>query len=836
MNKTTASTLLKIEGMHCASCQRPIEKALRETPGVAEVSVNLATREVMVEGSAGSEALVAAVKGAGYEAVADPVQPPAESGLARRAGVRGPTNKGTKSSTLLKIEGMHCASCQRPIEKALRETPGVTNVSVNLASREVTVEGSAGSEALVAAVKGAGYEAVADPIQTLEEDDRAGRSWFRGLIGKTVLALGSGILLMVFAMRAGAPESAWDTARAAWLLVVAVTGGIMYYTGRHFFIGAWKSMQRRSANMDTLIALGTGTAWLYSTLIVLFPALVPEIARHVYFEASVIIIGMVNLGQALEQRARGRTSQAIRRLLDLQQKTARVVRDGVEVDVPIGAVIKGDLVRVRPGEQVAVDGVVENGQTNIDESMLTGEPVPVAKAAGDEVSAGTLNKTGSILFRATRVGSETALARIIGMVRQAQNSKPPIGKLADDIAAVFVPVVMLIAVLAALVWLGIGPEPRPVYAIVTAVTVLIIACPCALGLATPMSIMVGIGKAAEAGILIRNGDALQTASRLTTIVLDKTGTITTGRPEVIEIDAYCEQNNNALLLLAASLEAHSEHPLAQAFLDAARQQELQLSDVGAFEASAGMGIRGVIGEREVLLGNRRMMDEAGIPVDEPALQSAERMAAMAWTPMFMASEGRLLAIFAVADPVKPESAAAISRMQADGLKVVMLSGDNRRTAQAIARQVGITDVIAEVLPQDKKDRIAELQQQGEQVGMVGDGINDAPALALAHVGFAIGTGTDVAIESADITLMRGSLHGVADAIEISAATMRNIRQNLFGAFIYNSVGIPIAAGVLYPLTGLLLNPIIAGTAMAFSSVTVVSNANRLRRFKFAGHG
>jgi len=826
MNETKIQTLLKIEGMHCASCQRPIEKALRETPGVENVSVNLATREVTVDGSVGSDVLVAAVANAGYEAVVD-------KSLSPEINAHRPAKQETNTSTLLKIEGMHCASCQRPIEKALRETPGVASVSVNLASREVTVEGSVGSDVLLAAVKSAGYEAVVDPIQTLKENDRDERAVFRGLVNKTLLALGSGILLMIFAMQAGAPEDLWNAARAAWLLIAILTGGIMYYTGRHFFTGAYKSMQRRSANMDTLIALGTGTAWLYSTVIVLFPALVPEIARHVYFEAAVIIIGMVNLGQALEQRARGRTSQAIRRLLDLQQKTARVVRDGKETDVPIGAVVKGDLVRVRPGEQVAVDGVVEQGQTNIDESMLTGEPVPVAKSAGDEVSAGTLNKTGSILFRATRVGSETALARIIGMVRQAQNSKPPIGKLADDIAAVFVPVVMLIAVLAALVWLGIGPEPRPVYALVTAVTVLIIACPCALGLATPMSIMVGVGKAAEAGILIRNGEALQTASRLTTIVLDKTGTITTGRPAIIEIDAYCERTNNALLLLAASLETHSEHPLAQAFLDAAEQQELELSNVEAFEASAGKGISGVIGERQVLLGNRRMMDEAGVPLEAQALESAERMAARAWTPMFMASDGQLVAIFAVADPVKPESAEAIGRLQSDGLKVVMLSGDTRHTAEAIARQVGITEVIAEVLPGDKKDSIAELQQRGERVGMVGDGINDAPALALAHVGFAIGTGTDVAIESADVTLMRGSLHGVADAIEVSAATMRNIRQNLFGAFIYNSVGIPIAAGVLYPLTGLLLNPIIAGTAMAFSSVTVVSNANRLRRFSFA---
>ncbi len=740
--------------------------------------------------------------------------------------------KTNSTSTLLKIDGMHCASCQRPIEKALRETPGVSDVSVNLASREVNVDSTVSSDVLVAAIAGAGFEAVVDPIQSLEQNDQANQANFRKLILKTVLALGSGVLLMFYGMYARAIESGWNLNHAAWLLIAVLTSGVMYYTGRHFFIGAYQSLKTRSATMDTLIALGTGTAWLYSTVIVLFPALVPEIARHVYFEAAVIIIGMVNLGQALEQKARGRTSQAIRRLLDLQQKTARIVRDGEEIDVAIGAVVKGDLVRVRPGEQIAVDGVVEQGQTNIDESMLTGEPIPVSKISGAEVSAGTLNKTGSVLYRATRVGSDTALARIIKMVRQAQNTKPPIGKLADSIAAVFVPVVMIIAVASAMIWFTIGPEPRAVYAIVTSVTVLIIACPCALGLATPMSVMVGIGKAAEAGMLIRNGEALQTASQLTTMVLDKTGTITAGKPGIIEIDTYSDRTQNELLVLAASLEAGSEHPLAQAFLDAAKQQELDLLIVNAFEAIAGQGIKGQVDSSQLLLGNKKLMDNTAISLNAEALASSERMAENAWTPMFLAINGQLIAIFAVADPIKPESAEAIKRLQADGLNVVMLTGDNKHTARAVARQVGITQIRAEVLPQDKKNQIESLQKQGERVGMVGDGINDAPALALAHVGFAIGTGTDVAIESADITLMRGSLHGVADAIEISSATMRNIRQNLFGAFIYNSVGIPIAAGLLYPLTGMLLNPIIAGTAMAFSSVTVVSNANRLRLFRF----
>jgi Cu+-exporting ATPase len=735
-------------------------------------------------------------------------------------------------STILKIEGMHCASCQRPVEKALRETAGVKDVSVNLANREVLVEGSVNPEILITAVANAGFEAVIDPIQSLEEDDRTNSNKFNQLIRKTIVALGFGGFLMIFAMYAPVPANDWSFFQAVWSLIPILTLLVMYYSGWHYFKGAYQSLNSRSATMDTLIALGTGTAWLYSTVIVLSPDLVPVIARHVYFEAAVIIIGMVNLGQALEQKARGKTSQAIRRLLDLQQKTARVVREGEDIDVPISAVVKGDLLRVRPGEQIAVDGRVTQGQTNVDESMLTGEPVPVSKSPGDEVSAGTLNSTGSFIFEATRVGSDTALARIIRLVRQAQNSKPPIGKMADVIASVFVPVVVVVAIIAALVWLSIGPEPVAVYAIVTAVTVLIIACPCALGLATPMSVMVGIGKAAEAGVLIRNGEAVQTASQLTTIVLDKTGTITTGKPQVIEIDAFCNQTLNDVLLLAASLEAGSEHPLAQAFLDAAKLQELELLNVQAFEAVAGQGVKGQIGETHFLFGNMKLMTGAGVVLDQDSIKTSERMAEKAWTPMFLSSNGELIAIFAVADPVKPESADAIKRLQQEGLEVVMLTGDNRHTAEAVASQVGISEIRSEVLPEDKKNQIAALQKQGELVGMVGDGINDAPALALANVGFAIGTGTDIAIESADITLMSGSLHGVANAIDISRATMSNIRQNLLGAFIYNAAGIPIAAGVLYPLTGMLLNPIIAGTAMAFSSVTVVSNANRLRLFQF----
>ncbi len=735
-------------------------------------------------------------------------------------------------STTLKIDGMHCASCQAPIVCELNKLPGVSGISVNLADREVYVEGTSTDDLLIKAVADAGYEAKIDRTDSYQDTDKANRDYYRHLIRNTTLALAVGIPLMIFGFFEMTIDPTWTPLRWFWLSTAVATLAVLIIAGRQFFIGAWQAFKAHSATMDTLIALGTGMAWLYSTVIVLFPELVPEIARHVYFEAAAIIIGLINLGQALEQKARGRTSQAIRRLLDLQEKTARVVSDGEEIDVPIGSVVKGDIIRVRPGEKIAVDGLVVEGQTNIDESMLTGEPVPVKKADGEEVSAGTLNKTGSILYRATRVGADTALAQIIKMVRQAQNSKPPIGKLADKIAGIFVPAVMLIAIASAMVWFNIGPEPRAVYAIVTAVTVLIIACPCALGLATPMSVMVGIGKAAEAGVLIRNGDALQTASQLTTMVLDKTGTITAGRPEVVEVIAFGDKTQSAVLALAASLEQGSEHPLAQAIINAAKQRQAELPAAEAFEAIAGHGVRGRVDNSEILFGNHKLMQKFSVLLDSHSLKTSEQMAEKAWTPMFLAADGQLTAIIAVADPIKEDSVEAIKRLQADGLEVVMLTGDNKRTAEAVARQVGIVEIRAEVLPDDKKNLVADLQQQGERVGMVGDGINDAPALALADVGFAIGTGTDVAIESADITLMRGSLHGVADAIEVSRATLRNIRQNLFGAFFYNAAGIPFAAGVLYPFIGVLLNPIIAGAAMAFSSVTVVSNANRLRFFKF----
>jgi Cu+-exporting ATPase len=614
------------------------------------------------------------------------------------------------------------------------------------------------------------------------------------------------------------------------LIVGLLTLGVMVFSGKHFYVGAWKSFRNHSANMDTLIALGTGTAWLYSMIVVFVPHLVPDMARHVYFEATAMIIGLINLGLALELKARGRTSEAIKRLIGLQAKTARVSRNGQELDIAIEDVLLDDIVRVRPGEKIPVDGLVTEGHTSIDESMLTGEPMPVEKTFGDEVATGTLNKTGSILFKATRVGKDTALAQIINMVKRAQNSKPPIGRLADIISGYFVPIVMIIAVVSALAWLNFGPEPALAFAIVSATTVLIIACPCALGLATPMSVMVGVGKAAEAGVLIRNGEALQTASKITAMILDKTGTITLGAPKVTDIILVEGDSEDSVLQLAASLESGSEHPLAMAIVETAEERGLTQDKVSNFGAIAGHGVEAQLGDKHLLLGNEKLMGERGISIVS-VRDKAQKLAAEAKTPMYFAVDEKLAAIIAVADPIKEDSIEAIKRLQHAGIRVVMLTGDNRATAQAVADRVGVKEYFAEVLPEEKAKKVTELQMQGEIVGMTGDGINDAPALAMANVGFAIGTGTDVAIESADITLMRGSLHGLADAIAVSRATLRNIKQNLFGAFIYNVAGVPFAAGVLYPFFGLLLSPVIAGAAMAFSSLTVVTNANRLRFFK-----
>ncbi len=605
---------------------------------------------------------------------------------------------------------------------------------------------------------------------------------------------------------------------------------VLLYSGRQFFWGGWSAFQRHSADMNTLIALGTGAAWSYSTVAVLLPEAFPAGTAVPFYDVATVVTALVVLGQALEVKARGQTSEAIQKLIGLQAKTARVMRNGQESEVPIEDVVVGDVVVVRPGEKVAVDGVVVAGQSAVDESMLTGESLPVDKAVGDGVVGATVNTTGRFKFRATKVGKDTALAQIVSMVQQAMGSKAPIARLVDVVSGIFVPTVMVVAVLTFLAWFNFGPHPALAFAVVTAVTVLIIACPCAIGMAVPLSLVAGVGKGAEHGVLIRNGEALQTASQLDIVVLDKTGTITKGKPELTDEVPAVGFDAVRLLGLAASADLPPEHPLAQAIVSGARQRDIALRDPERFVAVPGHGVEAVVGGETVRVGNAKLMGRAGVEVG--ALEEVvQRLQGEGKTAMYVAVGSAAAGVVAVADTLKADSKEAIRVMQSLNVEIVMLTGDNARTANAIARQVGIQRVLADVLPEDKAQQVHALKASGKRVGMVGDGINDAPALVEADVGFAIGTGTDVAIEAADITLISGSLKGVAYAIEVSKATMDNAKQSLLGAFAYNALGIPVAAGILYPVFGLLLSPLLAGAAMALSSVTVVANANRLRFFK-----
>ncbi|WP_331753194.1 heavy metal translocating P-type ATPase (plasmid) [Streptomyces sp. NBC_00637] len=603
---------------------------------------------------------------------------------------------------------------------------------------------------------------------------------------------------------------------------------VMFYTGRPIHRTGWLALRHRSAEMNALITLGTSAAYGYSLLVTVVPGLLPEGVREVYYEAVGVILTLILLGRLFEAKAKAGTGQAIRELLNLQARTARVVRDGAEVEIPAEQVGAGDIVVVRPGEKVPVDGVIVDGRSTLDESMVTGESIPVTKSVGDEVVGATLNQTGAFRFKATKVGADTMLAQIVRLVQQAQASRAPIQRIADLVASYFVPAVVFIAITSFAVWFLLGPDPALTLGLVSAVAVLIIACPCALGLATPLSIMVGTGKGAQAGILIRSAEALETAHRLQTVVLDKTGTITQGRPELTDVVPAEGFTHDEVLRLVASAEHSSEHPLGQAVVRGASEQGIELAEVTDFDSLTGHGITATVDGRRVLVGKAGLLDAEDVNPG-PLTADADRLAAEGKTPIFAAADGRLLGVIAVADTVKEDSQAAIAALKRLGLEIVMITGDNRRTADAIAAEVGIDRVLAEVLPEHKADEIRRLQEEGKRVGMVGDGINDAPALAQADVGFAIGTGTDVAIEAADVTLISGALGGVVTAVTLSRATMRNIRQNLFLAFVYNTAGIPLAAGVLYPVTGWLLSPIIAAAAMALSSLSVVGNANRLRR-------
>ncbi|MCU0549762.1 MAG: heavy metal translocating P-type ATPase [Leptolyngbya sp. Prado105] len=745
-------------------------------------------------------------------------------------------------TTTLKLQGMSCASCARNIEDAIRAVEGVQECNVNFGVEQATIAYDSRTTTIAEiqqAVDAAGYSAqpmqedgLADEDETERQERQAQaralrrKVWIAGVIS-AVLVIGSipamtGLSIPLIPMELHHP-----------LLQLVLTTPVMFWCGASFFINAWKSLKRHTATMDTLVAIGTGAAYSYSVFLTFFAQwfINQGLAPDVYFEVATVIIALLLLGRLLENRAKGQTSEAMRKLIGLQARTARVIRQGREIDLPIAQVVVGDVILVRPGEKIPVDGEIVNGRSTIDEAMVTGESLPVTKQVGDEVIGATLNKTGSFRFRATRVGKDTFLAQIVKLVQQAQGSKAPIQRLADQVTGWFVPAVIAIAIATFIVWYNVMGNVT--MALITTVGVLIIACPCALGLATPTSIMVGTGKGAENGILIKDAESLELAHQIQTIVLDKTGTITQGKPTVtdfIPVQAIAHSHELSVLCLAASVEYYSEHPLAEAVVQYAQSRGASLMDVQEFDAVAGSGVQGCVLNQRIQIGTYRWMSELGIDT-RPLQQSWDHLESLGKTAIWIAVDGKAEAIVGIADAVKPSSVAAIRSLQQLGLEVVMLTGDNRRTADVIAREVNINRVFAEVRPDQKAVAIATLQRQGNRVAMVGDGINDAPALAQADVGMAIGTGTDVAIAASDITLISGDLQSIVTAIQLSRATIRNIRQNLFFAFVYNIVGIPIAAGILYPLFGWLLSPIIAGAAMALSSVSVVSNALRLRNFQ-----
>ncbi|CAI0833877.1 Copper-exporting P-type ATPase A [Serratia liquefaciens] len=833
-------TELQLNGLSCMHCAASTRKALEAVPGVIAADVSIDSAKVY--GEAAPEALIAAVEDAGYHAsLAGAATSPKTEPLTESVPVL-PETQATASSPLpatsngddddsvqLLLSGMSCASCVSKVQNALQSVSGVDQARVNLAERSALITGSADPQALVAAVEKAGYgaEMIQDETERRERQQQTAQANMKRFRWQAALGLALGIPLMAWGLFGGSMSLTPETQRP-WLLVGLLTLAVMVFAGGHFYRNAWRALMNGSATMDTLVALGTGAAWLYSISVNLWPDFFPMAARHLYYEASAMIIGLINLGHALEQRARQRSSQALERLLDLTPPTARLVTDDGEKSIPLAQVQLGMTLRLTTGDRIPVDGEIVHGEVWLDEAMLTGEAVPQQKSVGDTVHAGTVVDDGSVLFRAGAIGSKTTLARIIKLVRQAQSSKPEIGKLADRISAVFVPTVVAIALFSAAIWYFFGPQPQLVYTLVIATTVLIIACPCALGLATPMSIISGVGRAAEFGVLVRDADALQQASQLDTLVFDKTGTLTEGQPRVVEILTFNQASEQQALRWAAALEQGASHPLARAIVDHAEGQALP--QVKQFRTLRGAGVSGEVDGMKLLLGNAALLQQhqvATTELDTQMQQQAER----GITPVLLAVEGKPAALFAIRDPLRADSVEALQRLHRQGYQLVMLTGDNPVTANAIAKEAGIDRVIAGVLPEGKAEAIKQLQAQGHRVAMIGDGINDAPALAQADVGIAMGGGSDIAIETAAITLMRHSLNGVADALELSKATLRNMKQNLLGAFVYNTLGIPIAAGVLYPLTGTLLSPVVAGAAMALSSITVVSNANRLLRFK-----
>ena len=810
---TAQTVVLPIEGMTCASCVGRVERALQAVPGVSQAHVNLATEkaEVRFSNPVTYDLLVRTVENTGY-------------------GV-------PLANTELSIEGMTCASCVGRVERALAGVKGVRSAHVNLATERATVEGTASPEDLVKAVENAGYDAAligdtgaAEAEASARKDaERAGLK--RDLLVAGILTLPVFLLEMGSHLIPAIHHLVMQTVgtQTSWYFQFALTTLVLFFPGLRFYQKGFPALFRLAPDMNSMVAVGTMAAYAYSVVATFLPSLLPAGTVNVYYEAASVIVTLILLGRYLEAKAKGKTSEAIKRLVQLQARTARVRRSGQTVEIAISDVAHDDIVELRPGERIPVDGEVIEGESYVDESMITGEPIPVRKTTGSTVVGGTVNQKGALALRATAVGGATVLSQIIRMVESAQGSKLPIQAMVDRVTMWFVPVVMAAAALTFLVWLVLGPEPALTFALVNGVAVLIIACPCAMGLATPTSIMVGTGRGAEMGVLFRKGEALQLLRDAKVVAVDKTGTLTEGHPALTDIAVAKGFDRDDVLARMAAVEAKSEHPVARAIVDAARKEGLAIPGVSDFASDTGYGVRATVNGDRIEVGADRYMIKLGLDVDEFS-DTAARLGNEGKTPLFVAIDGRIAAIVAVADPIKPSTPAAIAALHELGIKVAMITGDNRRTAEAIAAKLGIDEVVAEVLPEGKVETVRRLKAEYGSLAYVGDGINDAPALAEADVGLAIGTGTDIAIETADVVLMSGSLQGVPNAIALSKATIGNIRQNLFWAFAYNAALIPVAAGVLYPTWGILLSPVLAAGAMALSSVFVLGNALRLRRY------
>ncbi|MDN3609337.1 copper-translocating P-type ATPase [Vibrio ostreicida] len=824
-----------LSGLNCGRCVAKLRSLLESNSLIDEIDVSTTTLSLSTLLSQKNiEDMVASL---GYQAnspssVTSAVR--TEGDLATPEHQEDMSGESASSIHLL-ITGMTCASCVASVERALTKVQQVARAQVNLAEQRALVftniNNSTTLNAITAAVEEAGYQAeIIDdpthlPAQQLAQQSALQSHHKRSAVAGMVI----GIPLMLWGLLGGNMMISTSQNQLGWAVIGILCLWLLATAGQHFYLNAWKALIHRRATMDTLVALGTGAAWLYSMLVVIFPHWFPAASRHVYFEASAMIVGLISLGHYIEAKAKAKTTRSLQALVNLQPNEATQVTPQGDKTITISQIVNGMHLRIKPGEKAPVDGQVVSGESYIDESMLTGEAIPVFKQSGDTVSAGTLNQDGSLMIQATSVGSNTMLSRIITMVREAQSSKPAIAKLADQISSVFVPVVVAIALLAAAVWFMVGPEPRASYMLVVATTVLIIACPCALGLATPLSVTVGIGKAAEMGILIKDADVLQSASKVDTVVFDKTGTLTQGKPDVQHLFAS-NGNEEQLLVLAASLEQGSEHPLAKAIVRHSQKTQQVLYAIEGFRNQRGIGVFGYHQQQEIGVVSLPYALQQGW--DLSALQAdLDRCSRHVWTPVIVVQQLQVIGLIAISDPIKPDAKAAVEALIAAKVTPVMLSGDHRHVAESIAKQLGIEQVIAQVLPDQKAGHIKALQTSGHHVAMIGDGVNDAPALAQADIGIAMGSGSDVAIESAQMTLLNSSPLAVVKAIELSKATVLNMKQNLFGAFLYNSLGIPIAAGILYPSFGFLLSPVVAGAAMALSSITVVSNANRLRLFK-----